>query len=60
VTAARLRHIRELVTLAGRSDTTSTRLMCFGGAGFNDKAHAAAAADPDIRLIDLTTLYGEV
>ncbi|MGW3493393.1 hypothetical protein [Streptomyces sp. NPDC001020] len=56
----RLRHIRDLVTLAGRYDTTNTRLICFSGAGFNDKAHAAATADPDVRLIDLATLYGEV
>ncbi|WP_176930134.1 hypothetical protein [Actinacidiphila guanduensis] len=42
-----------------RYDTTNTRLMCFSGAGFNDKAHAAAA-DPAVRLIDLATLYGQV
>jgi hypothetical protein len=42
-----------------RYDTTSTQLMCFSGAGFNDKAHAAAAADPTVRLIDLATLYGQ-
>ncbi|TQE27027.1 hypothetical protein SipoB123_12650 [Streptomyces ipomoeae] len=35
-------------------------LICFNGAGFNDKAHAAAVADPDVRLIDLATLYGQV
>lgn len=56
----RLRHIRDLVTLAGRYDTAGTKLICFSGAGFNDKAHATAAADPDIRLIDLATLYGQV
>jgi hypothetical protein len=33
--------------------------MCFSGAGFNDKARAAAAADPGVRLIDLATLYGQ-
>ncbi|SCF79774.1 hypothetical protein GA0115280_112820 [Streptomyces sp. Cmuel-A718b] len=55
----RLRHIRDLITLAGRYDTTNTQLLCFSGAGFNDKAHAAAAADPDIRLIDLATLYNQ-
>jgi hypothetical protein len=33
--------------------------MCFSGAGFNDKAHAAAATNPDIRLIDLETLYNQ-
>ncbi|WP_233221481.1 hypothetical protein [Streptomyces carminius] len=55
----RLRHIRDLITLAGRYDTTNTQLMCFSGAGFNDKAHAAAATGPDIRLIDLATLYNQ-
>ncbi|GGS24077.1 ATPase AAA [Streptomyces parvus] len=55
----RLRHIRDLITLAGRYDTTNTQLLCFSGAGFNDKAHAAAAGDPDIRLIDLATLYNQ-
>ncbi|MGY1452183.1 hypothetical protein [Streptomyces sp. SS8] len=55
----RLRHIRDLITLAGRYDTANTKLMCFSGAGFNDKAHAAAATNPDVRLIDLETLYGQ-
>ncbi|WP_240483490.1 hypothetical protein [Streptomyces pathocidini] len=55
----RLRHIRDLVTQAGRYDTSATRLICFSGAGFNDKAHAVAAADPDVRLIDLAALYGQ-
>ncbi|MFG1805133.1 hypothetical protein [Streptomyces sp. NPDC049040] len=55
-----LRHIRDLITSAGRYDTTGTKLMCFSGGGFHDKAHAAAAADPDIRLVDPATLYGQV
>jgi hypothetical protein len=54
----RLQHIRDLITQAGRYDTTSTRLMCLSGAGFNDKAHVAAHADPDIQLVDLEALYG--
>lgn len=33
----RLRHIRDLITRIGRYDTTSTRLICFSRAGFNDK-----------------------
>jgi hypothetical protein len=32
--------------------------MCVSGAGYNDKAYAAAHADPDIQLVDLETLYG--
>lgn len=54
----RLRHVRGLITQAGRYDTAHTKLMCFSGAGFNDKARSAAAADPDIHLIDLAMLYG--
>ncbi|MGP4086774.1 hypothetical protein [Streptomyces sp. KR55] len=56
----RLRRIRALVAQAGRYDTTGTRLICFSGAGFNDKAHAVAEADPDVQLIDLTNLYAQV
>jgi AAA+ ATPase superfamily predicted ATPase len=55
----RLRHIRSLVSQAGRYDTTDTRLICFSGAGFNDKATTAAEADPDVRLIDLAALYSQ-
>ncbi|MFG2563567.1 ATP-binding protein [Streptomyces sp. NPDC048496] len=54
----RLRHIRDLVTQAGRYDTAHTRLLCFSGAGFNDKLRAAAEASPDVQLIDLAQLYG--
>ncbi|MFI6588164.1 ATP-binding protein [Embleya sp. NPDC050493] len=54
----RLRAIRTLIGHAGRYDTTHTRLVCFSGAGFNDKARAAAHADPHILLVDLHTLYG--
>lgn len=54
----RLRHVRDLITQAGRYDTTGTRLMCFSGAGFDDKAYAAAQAGPDVRLVDLEALYG--
>lgn len=54
----RLQHIRGLITQAGRYDTTGTRLLCLSGAGFNDKAYAAAQADPDIQLVSLEALYG--
>jgi hypothetical protein len=36
----RLMYIRDLIAQGGRYDTTRTRLLCFSGAGFNDKAHA--------------------
>jgi len=52
------RHIRGLITRAGRYDTTRTRLLCFSGSGFNDRARALADASPDIRLIGPATLYG--
>ncbi|MZE77309.1 AAA family ATPase [Streptomyces xinghaiensis] len=54
----RLKHIRELIARAGRYDTTSTRLLCFSGAGFNDKAYAAAEASPSVQLVGLNSLYG--
>ncbi|MEO3786887.1 ATP-binding protein [Actinocorallia sp. B10E7] len=54
----RLHHIRDLIAQTGRYDTTHTKLLCFSGAGFNDKAYASASASPDIHLIDLPTLYG--
>lgn len=53
----RLRHIRDLITRAGRYDTSGTRLICFSGADFNNKAHASSAAHPDVQLIDLAALY---
>jgi hypothetical protein len=54
----RLKKIRDLITKAGRYDTTGTKLLCFSGADFNGNAHAAAQDSPDVRLIDLPTLYG--
>lgn len=53
----RLRHIREVIAQAGRYDTSRTRLLCFSGAGFNDRAHDIAGSASDVRLIDLATLY---
>lgn len=55
----RLRRLRELIAQIARYDTTHTRLVCFSGTGFNDKARAAADASPDISLIDLPTLYDQ-
>jgi hypothetical protein len=55
----RLQHIRDLITQAGRYDTTHTQLICFSGAGFNDKARIAADTTPGIQLIDLAALYGQ-
>jgi hypothetical protein len=55
----RLHHIRDLITRNSRYDTTDTQLICFSGAGFNDRARAAADASSDLQLIELTTLYGQ-
>ncbi|MBF8187127.1 ATP-binding protein [Nonomuraea sp. K274] len=55
----RLRHIRDLITRAGRYDTSHTKMICFSGAGFNDKAHRAATSSPDLHLVDLPALYGQ-
>ncbi|MEU6378234.1 ATP-binding protein [Streptomyces sp. NPDC046909] len=54
----RLQHIRDLIAQTGRYDTTHTRLLCFSGAGFNDKLSHSAEAAPGIQLIDLPQLYG--
>lgn len=54
----RLHHIRDLIAQTDRFDTTHTRLLCFSGAGFNDKARTAADDSADLHLIDLATLYG--
>ncbi|WP_067486682.1 hypothetical protein [Actinomadura hibisca] len=56
----RLQHIRDLITQASRYDTSHTKLICFSGAGFSDKAHQAAISSPDLHLIDLPTLYGQI
>ena len=56
----RLRHIRDLIAQSGRYDTRRTRLLCFSGAGFNDKAHTTAASTGDIRLVGLDQLYGNL
>ncbi|MFE3545997.1 ATP-binding protein [Nocardia sp. NPDC059177] len=53
----RLRTIRETITANGKFDTAHTRLLLFSGAGFNDKARAAAAETGDLVLVDLATLY---
>ncbi len=54
----RLRQIRDLITRAGRYDTSATRLLLFSGAGFNDNARNLAASSPDVVLIGLSDLYG--
>ncbi|GAA3441724.1 ATPase AAA [Planomonospora venezuelensis] len=57
----RLRHIRSLIAQGGRYDTASTRLACFSGAGFTDELRAlAAGSDPDVLLVDLAELYGDL
>ncbi|MGW7084816.1 hypothetical protein ACWGH2_15175 [Streptomyces sp. NPDC054871] len=60
--------VGECKTIAEAGRQPAGRLQVFDGAKLaatkdvnldNDKAHAAAAADPDLRLIDLATLYGQ-
>jgi hypothetical protein len=53
----RLRHVRDVIARNGRYDTSRTRLLCFSGAGCNDKARMAAFSG-DTALIDLRTLHG--
>lgn len=53
----RLRHIRDVIARNGKYDTSRTKLLCFSGAGFNEKALAVAQAE-DVALVDLPALYG--
>ncbi len=55
----RLRHVRELITKAGRFNTEATRIACFSGAGFTADLEAAATAG-DVDLIGLDELYGVI
>ncbi|HEY0697431.1 MAG TPA: ATP-binding protein, partial [Micromonospora sp.] len=54
----RLWRIRELISRGGRYDTAQTRLLCFSGVGFNDRARDAAATSDEVLLVDLPMLYG--
>ncbi|GGL45577.1 ATP-binding protein [Planomonospora parontospora] len=54
----RLRRARDLLAVR-KYDTEGTRLICYGGAGFDDDLRTAAAADGRIILIDLPRLYGQ-
>ena len=53
----RLRHIRTIITTAGRYDTRPTRLVCFSGAGFTSDLRDRADQDESVQLIDLRRLY---
>jgi uncharacterized protein len=53
----RLRQVRKVLEHNGKYDVSGTRLLLFSGAGFNDKARAAAQSG-DIELIELPMLYG--
>jgi AAA+ ATPase superfamily predicted ATPase len=56
--AERLRQIRSLLAAQGRYDTSRTKLLCFGAAGFKDSLRLEAAADSDLILVDASELYG--
>ena len=56
--AERLRQIRSLLAAQGRYDTSQTKLLCFGAAGFKDSLRLEAAADSDLILVDANELYG--
>lgn len=53
----RLEHIRMLLSQRGAGSTSTTRLLCFSGAGFTDDLRDKAQADPAIQLIDLQRIY---
>jgi uncharacterized protein len=52
----RLRRARDLLAVKGY-DTTTTRLTCYSGAGFDDDLRAEARHDDLIQLVGLDTLY---
>ncbi|GAB3118691.1 ATP-binding protein [Streptomyces calidiresistens] len=55
---ARLERIRELIARGGRYDTSHTRLLCFGGAGFAEGLRERAGRPgSDVALIGPEDLY---
>lgn len=55
----RLRRIAALETTRNCYDTSSTKLVCFSGAGFTDELRASAAESGDVLLVGLPELYGQ-
>jgi hypothetical protein len=53
----RLRRARDLLAVKGY-DTSTTKLACYSGAGFDVGLRDAARADPRIQLFGLDALYG--
>jgi AAA+ ATPase superfamily predicted ATPase len=56
VHVARLRRARDLLAVRGY-DTSTTKLTCYSGAGFDDGLRAEARRDNLIQLVGLDTLY---
>lgn len=54
----RLGRARDLLAVKGY-DTSSTKLTCYSGAGFDQDLRSQARGDSQIQLIGLDTLYGE-
>jgi hypothetical protein len=52
----RLRRARDLLAVKGY-DTSTTKLTCYSGAGFDDDLRAEARRDKLIQLVGLDTLY---
>lgn len=52
----RLRRARDLLAVRGY-DTSTTKLACYSGAGFDSSLHEAARADHQVKLISLDDLY---
>jgi hypothetical protein len=52
----RLRRARDLLAVKGY-DTSTTKLTCYGGAGFDEDLRAEAHRDKLIQLVGLDTLY---
>jgi hypothetical protein len=53
----RLRRIRTLLAAQGRHGAATARLVCYGGAGFDDDLRRAAGSAGDVALVGLPDLY---
>lgn len=53
----RLRHIRDLLTAAGRPGAAGARLVCYGGKGFTSEMLRVANEDDSVVLVTVEDLY---
>lgn len=54
----RLRQVRSVIAASGKYNCDDTKLICYSGAGFNDRLRDVADKEDDVVLVDLAMLYG--